>query len=130
MRQYILPGGLLLVAVAVLPIAALAGWNETWPGLPLSVANWVYALGAVVWSIDAVRAKPPLWPHLIAVWAPPAAPVAVMWRALQDSDAAALGFFAFAPAIFIPLLASMVASFLLLLRMTWPPPGVGDLSDQ
>ncbi|MFZ5720313.1 MAG: hypothetical protein ACOY5Y_12735 [Pseudomonadota bacterium] len=130
MRRYILPGGLLLVAVAVLPMAAVAGWNETWPGLPLSVANWIYALGAVVWSIEAVRAKPPLWPHLIAVWAPLAAPAAVMWRALQHSDAGALGFFAFAPAIFVPLLASMLSTFLLLLRLTWSPPDSEDLPSQ
>lgn len=130
MRRYVLPGGLLLSAVAIPLVAAMTGWDRRWPDLTLSASTWIYALGAVGWSVEAVRARPPLWPHLLAAWAPPAAPVIMMWLAVGENDAGALGFFAFAPAIFLPLLASMVATFLLLLRMTWPPPGAGDLRDR
>jgi len=120
-RRYFFPA--LLLAMAALIAAGENRVDSLFGMSPALVAMCVYVVASIWWVVGAASADRPFPPHLLAAWVPAIPPVVVAWLAMRATDAAAMGILAALPVIVAPLLGALVATFVLLLRMSWPPAG-------
>lgn len=104
----------LIAAVAVLALSGVVPVGALW-----LLSNGLYVAGAAWWTVCAVRARPPLWPHLLGLFAPAAPPTLFAWPLLRAGDGAVMGVFPIALALLGSWLAVLLGLFVLLLRTSW-----------
>lgn len=124
MRRYLGPViAYVLVVAAVFAMTAVldAGWlgSDTLAGMaPLLMLVVGYGAASVWWVVRASGAPKPLWPHLVAVWAPAVLPVASLFgvvNRMREVDNAAMLFeFSLYPAVLMVLVCGAGAIKLVL----------------
>ena len=115
MRPYLLPLLLFVAAVAVLGVS--------WKFAPLDPIPWAgllgYAVASLWWWWTALTAPPPLWRHHLALWLPGILPAWCLWeavKAMEQSDAAAIGVVVVWPVLAVALVLQLACAGLMWFR--------------
>ena len=114
MRRYLAPAVLHLFIV----VGLVLSWNHEFAWM---IFLGAYGMASIWWIVLAVRGKPPLAPHLAAVFAPAILPAVLIWlsvRAMRETDAAAIVSRGLAPFIAGVLLLTLIGAMVIGLRMS------------
>lgn len=115
-RPYLPATALLIAAVGVLALSGIVPVGALW-----LLSNGLYVAGAAWWAVCVARARPPLWPHVLGLFAPAAPPTLFAWPLFQAGDNAVMGVYPIAFALLGSWLAVLLGLFLVLLRASWSP---------